>query len=113
MGFHTISHLLLLLLVPVSTLASNIFFNPPRRGPDAYYTANQVWPIGSTQRIEWNVEFSSYPLILVQENADNDGARKLGTLVGTSTDEDQSILVFGVTDFSHQRCLPIRLEQDI
>lgn len=68
--------LLLFGLLPriVFSAITNEFINPPPPGEAADYSTNLIWPLDSTQTIQWTSTYETYELWIYQDNGNGNGS---------------------------------------
>lgn len=62
---------------------NNLFIFPTAPGPSNNFVANEAWPEGSTQTIQWTTTLDSYYIALFQQSIDPPSGEQLETIYST------------------------------
>lgn len=72
--------LLRLTRVAVAQLVTNLFIYPTPPGPSNNFVADEVWPIGSVQNIQWTTNQTVYSIALFHQSIDPASGQQLETI---------------------------------
>ena len=60
--------------------ADDLFIYPTAPGPNNNFVADLLWPVGSTQKIQWSTTISSYYIALFQQHVEASSGQQLQTI---------------------------------